>query len=95
MDKDTEESVKNCIFCAKSSKSFKSGPSPENKSTLDLPSLPWERLAIDIKGPMHDVPLCCRYAVVIIDLHSKWTEVFFYASVETKKVIEALNEVFS
>jgi len=95
MDKDTEEAVKNCIFCTQSSKSFRSGPPPERSTPLPLPNLPWERLAIDIKGPMYDVPSCSRYAIVIIDLLSKWPEVFFVSSVDTESIIKALKTVFA
>ena len=44
---------------------------------------------------MYDVPSCSRYAIVIIDLLSKWPEVFFVSSVDTESIIKALKTVFA
>ena len=40
---------------------------------VELPEGPWEKIAIDIKGPMPDKP---RFLPVIMDYYSKWPEVF-------------------
>ena len=63
-----EELVKNCYACTQASKSLKMGPSP-SKEGLPITTLAWERVAIDIKGPMYQLPASERYAIVLIDLY--------------------------
>ena len=94
LDSEVEEIVKRCVPCTETSKSFKGGPSPSSEK-LPLPNGPWDRVAIDIKGPMNHLPHQERYAIVVMDLYSKWPEVAFTSSVETNKVIEFLRFVFN
>ena len=94
LDCQVEEAIKVCVPCTETSKTFKGGPSPSSEK-LPLPNRPWDRIAVDIKGPMYHLPQQERYAIVIIDLNSKWPEVAFTASVETAKVIETLRFIFN
>ena len=94
MTKEAEELVRNCCACAQASKSLKMGPGP-SKESLPRPSMAWERVAIDIKGPMYQLPATERYALVMVDLHSKWPEVQFTSSTETYKIIKFLTSVFA
>lgn len=72
--KQAEELVQNWYTCTQASKSLKLGLSP-TKEKLPLPSMAWERVAIDIKGPIYHLPASERYAIVLNDLHSIWPEV--------------------
>ena len=94
MDKRIEEMINTCYVCQNASKTFKSGPKPSMEK-LPIPESPMQRVAVDIKGPMYHLPPHLRYAIVVIDLHSKWPEVTFVPNVETEKVIEALDDMFS
>ncbi len=60
-----------------------------------VPSAPWDKLSIDIVGPFETAAWNCRYALTLTDYYSKWPEVAFTASVETKQVTAFLNSVFS
>jgi hypothetical protein len=97
MGKQVEELIRDCYACAQASKSLKMGPSPskEGLPSLPIPSMAWQRVAIDIKGPMNDLPASERYAVVLIDLFSKWPEVLFISSTESHIIIQFLKSVFA
>ncbi len=57
--------------------------------------MPWEKLAINFVGPFETAAWDCIYALTLTDYYSKWPEVAFTASVETKQVTAFLNSVFS
>lgn len=94
MSTQAEEMVQKCYACSQATKSLKVGPAPA-KESLPLPSMVWERVAFDIKGPMNDLPDSERFAIVLVDLKSKWLEVQLVSSTETYKVVEFLKRVFS
>ena len=94
MDKRIEEKVNACSVCQSASKTFKCGPGPSHTS-LPRPETPMQRIAVDIKGPMYNLPSHLRYAIVVVELHSRWPEVTFVQSVETDKVIEVLQDLFA
>ena len=62
---------------------------------VDFPVKPWEKLAMDIVGPIEQGINECKYAITLLDYHSKWPEVCFTSSVTTSKVISFLKTVFS
>ena len=70
------------------------GPSP-SKEGLPITTLTGERVAIDIKGPMNQLPASERYAIVLIDLYSKWPEIQLVSSTETCKIIQFLKSIFA
>ena len=94
MTAQAEEMIKNCHACIHASKTLKTGPSPGRES-IPLPSMAWERVAIDIKGPMNDLSNSERFAIVLVDLKSKWPEVQFSPSTEATKIVEFLKRVFA
>ncbi|KAL1259226.1 hypothetical protein QQF64_009803 [Cirrhinus molitorella] len=60
-----------------------------------LPPDPWQKLGIDIVGPFDSGPSDCRFAISLIDYHSKWPEVAFALNVTAKVVTSFLHSVFS
>ena len=56
-----------------------------------MPSYPWEKLAVDIKGPLQSGP---KYLLVVVDYYSKWPEVFALDSISTKRIIRVLSKLF-
>ena len=94
LDSAIEDSVKSCSVCQeadKSAKFFSSLP----PAHVPKVSESWHKLSIDIKGPMYSNPRDCRFAIVLVDVFSRWPEVKFVPDVTSSKVIEFLEEVFS
>ncbi|KFD45720.1 hypothetical protein M513_13398, partial [Trichuris suis] len=55
----------------------------------------WEKLAIDIVGPLQNSRYGERFAITLVDYYSKWPEVKFSQNATTKDVIQFLKEIFS
>ncbi len=91
MDKLVEVKVTNCQLCSSLDKTAKASMVP----LQPVPSAPWDKLSIDIVGPFETAAWNCRYGLTLTDCYSKWPEVAFTASVETKQVTAFLNSVFS
>nr|XP_037276745.1 uncharacterized protein K02A2.6-like [Rhipicephalus microplus] len=93
MDSDVESLVRNCAVCKASDKSAKTVRAP--LEPVQWPEKPWEKLGIDIVGPMERAPPECRFAITIIDYHSKWPEVAFVSTITAQAVVKVLVEIFS
>lgn len=93
MDNHVEQLVKTCVVCQSCDKSAR--PTAAPMQPVAFPDNPWEKIAIDIIGPFEQAPITCRYAVTLIDYHSKWPEVFFARQVSTATVKNFLLQVFS
>uniref|UniRef100_A0A5S6R443 RNA-directed DNA polymerase n=1 Tax=Trichuris muris TaxID=70415 RepID=A0A5S6R443_TRIMR len=85
--------VRNCSTCQQMDKTVTSFHPP--LQPVPLPSAEWEKLGIDIVGPLNGMPYTQRFAVTMIDYYSKWPEVYFYQRATTKDVLNFLHEVFS
>ncbi|XP_064464128.1 uncharacterized protein K02A2.6-like [Ornithodoros turicata] len=93
MDAQVEHVVRSCGICQAADKTAK--PRTQPLTPVPFPSMPWEKLAIDITGPLEKASPDCRFAVTLVDYYSKWPEVFFSASVTSVTVITFLQQVFS
>lgn len=93
MDKEVETAVKNCSVCLEADKSAKTSPAP--MQPVEWPQRPWQKLCIDIVGPLEHVPQNNRFIITLVDYHSKWPEAYFCSSVSTSTVKEFLTGVFS
>ncbi|KAJ1204073.1 hypothetical protein NDU88_007854, partial [Pleurodeles waltl] len=51
-------------------------------------------IALDILGPIHGES-SVEYIIVVVDMFSRWPEVCFTKSIETKKVIRVLTDVIA
>ncbi|XP_064470125.1 uncharacterized protein K02A2.6-like [Ornithodoros turicata] len=93
MDAQAEKMVRDCSTCQSTDKSARTAPSPLHP--VPFPAKPWAKLGVDIVGPLEDCPHSCRYAITLIDYHSKWPEVSFASTVTTATVETFLRHVFS
>jgi len=87
-----ETFVKNCHICVQHDKTWKAKIPPVQP--ISWPEQPWTKLGIDIRGPHLRLPGRYRYAIVLIDYHSRWPCVKFVPEVTTKVVCEFLHRTF-
>lgn len=80
-------------MCLSSDKTAKTSAVP--LQPVPFPTVPWDTVAIDVLGPFETAVWDCRYALTLVDYHSKWPEVAFTASITTHSVITFLSSVFS
>ncbi|KAL0160057.1 hypothetical protein M9458_043782, partial [Cirrhinus mrigala] len=88
-----KEYIQACQLCLSSDKTANTSAAP--LQPVPFPSTPWDKVAIDVVGPFDTAVWDCRYALTLIDYHSKWPEVAFTSFVTTHNVITFLTSVFS
>ncbi|GFR18933.1 uncharacterized protein K02A2.6 [Trichonephila clavata] len=86
IDKDIEEAAKNCVDCAR----YKADSTKAKVHYWEYPSMPWERIHIDLPGPIFE-----HAFFLIVDAHSKCLEVYPMKATTTKKTIECLRDSFA
>ncbi|XP_055306964.1 uncharacterized protein K02A2.6-like [Sitodiplosis mosellana] len=87
MDIQTEEYVKKCRGCL-----LVSAPSaPEPLRRTELPSAPWQHLAIDFLGPLPSG----HYIFVVIDYYSRFKEVEIMTKIDSSETIKRLERIFA
>ncbi|GFQ83731.1 uncharacterized protein K02A2.6 [Trichonephila clavata] len=86
IDKDIEEAAKNCVDCAR----YKADPTKAKVHYWEYPSMPWERIHVDFAGPIFE-----HMFFLIVDVNSKWLEVYPMKTTTTKKTIECLRDSFA
>lgn len=91
MSTQVRETVANCTACAVSNENNTSRASP--LIPVDWPDKAWKKIAIDIMGELHGLPQ--RYAITVMDYHSRWPEVRLVNTVTTESVIEFVSELFA
>ncbi|XP_064477798.1 uncharacterized protein K02A2.6-like [Ornithodoros turicata] len=84
MDADVEAIIRACGICQRVDKSAKTVRAP--LCPVLLPDGPWEKIAIDVVGPIESAPLSCRFAITLIDYFSRWPEVCFANTVTASTV---------
>ncbi|KFD64425.1 hypothetical protein M514_04349, partial [Trichuris suis] len=62
---------------------------------VPFPSAAWDKLGVDIVGPLQGMSYGHRFAVTMIDYYSKWPEVHFCQQPTTKEVLNFFQEIFS
>ncbi|XP_071652203.1 uncharacterized protein [Temnothorax longispinosus] len=90
---DVEEWCKTCKVCVS-----KKGPLGKGKSPLQIYNVgaPFERLQMDILGPLPITTSGNRYLLVIVDCFTKWVEVFPIRNIRASTVAEVfVNQVIS
>ena len=60
---------------------------------VPLPNGPWEKVALDIKGPLTDGP--AKFLIVLIDYYSKWPEIYEVQKITKESVVNALMKCFT
>ena len=86
IDKDIENSVKNCQECAL----HQNNPKPITLHPWENARYPWQRLHIDFAGPF----LGSSY-LIVVDAYSKWPEVIPMNTTTSQNTIRALMTLFS
>lgn len=87
-----ENAVRHCYICQAADKSAKPVFAP--LQPVSFPEKPWDKLGLDIIGPLSNVPSDCRFAITLIDYYSKWPEVCFVRDVTSDAVITFLTSIF-
>lgn len=87
IDKNVEDFVRNCRGC-----SLVAAPNPpEPMLRKELPSKPWEQIAIDFLGPLPEG----ENLLVCVDYYSRYVEVVVMTDISTKATIDELVTIFS
>lgn len=87
IDQNVEDFVKNCRGC-----SLVAAPNPpEPMIRKELPSQPWEQIAIDFLGPLPEG----ENLLVCVDYYSRYVEVVEMTDTSTKATIDELLTIFS
>ncbi|XP_024117097.1 uncharacterized protein LOC112138718 [Oryzias melastigma] len=92
LQKDVTNFCKSCPQCQKTSSRF---PSKALLQPLPIISTPFERLGMDIVGPVKRSKYGNRFMLVITDYATKYPEVFALKSVKAKTVASCLVQFFS
>lgn len=85
MDESVMHFISSCHLCQASDKTAKVHSAP--LQPVSFPAEPWRKLAMDVVGPFESASWDCRYALTLMDYHSKWPEVAFVSSVSAKQVM--------
>nr|XP_054761486.1 uncharacterized protein K02A2.6-like [Lytechinus pictus] len=93
MDRVVEEAIKTCSICRENDKSQRTYNAP--MQSVPFPDSPWEKICIDITGPFEKAPPDKKYAIVVVDYHSKWPEVACCNTVTSRVVISMLESLFA
>uniref|UniRef100_A0A671YZ42 Integrase catalytic domain-containing protein n=1 Tax=Sparus aurata TaxID=8175 RepID=A0A671YZ42_SPAAU len=81
--------VKECVDCASRKTQ---GRQPCAPLQLSVTSRPFERVALDILGPLPETPEKNKYILVVGDYFSKWTEAFPLPNQEAHTIAKVLTE---
>uniref|UniRef100_A0A8C6P488 Gypsy retrotransposon integrase-like protein 1 n=1 Tax=Nothobranchius furzeri TaxID=105023 RepID=A0A8C6P488_NOTFU len=87
--KDVRAWVRECADCG-SVKMY--GGTPRAPLEQSLTSRPFERIAVDILGPLPETRLRNKYIMVVGDYFSKWTEAFPLPNQAAKTIARVLTE---
>ncbi len=55
---------------------------------MPTPTTAWEKLAIDVVGPLNNAPQGCRVPMTLIIYYSKWPEIAFAPDVTAATVVK-------
>lgn len=87
IDQDVEVFVRKCKGCA-----LVSAPTaPEPMRRTELPSQPWQHLAVDFLGPL---PLG-HYIFAVVDYYSRFIEVEVMKKIDSEQTIKRLKKIFA
>ena len=88
--KDVENFANECLECRTTERTHKNFRPPCHP--VALPRGPWEKIAIDIKGPMNNGG--SRYLLVCMDYYSKWPDIISLSDISSDCVIPELEKIF-
>jgi len=82
--------VRKCSACAKA----KPTHFPPVPSTSYVPDAPWEICSIDLAGPYCKGSKQTTVLLIVLDVYTKWLEIFPLRAATASKVIDCLNSCF-
>ena len=94
MYKDTEDWIKSCVECAKRK-------SPKQITKIEMhpiesPDTPFDKLGVDILGPLTVTSQGNKYIVVFTDYLTRWPEAFPIKKIDAKTIAKIfVNEIIS
>ncbi|XP_033760746.1 uncharacterized protein K02A2.6-like [Pecten maximus] len=86
IDRDVERYCRTCRSC----QIVGLPPPPEPVQSTDLPSGPWQQIAVDLMGPLPSGD----FLFVVVDYHSRYFEVEVIKSTTTDNIIKRLKKIF-
>lgn len=86
LDEQVEKCAKACIACQVNQNSPLKAP----LHPWAWPTTPWQRLHVDYAGPINSMMI-----LIIVDVHSKWPEVYMVNSMTARTTIARLREGFA
>ena len=91
LDREAEDLLKGCEVCAQHDGHVRKEKPP--LQPIPLPDGPWQRLMIDVIGPMRG-PQSERYGVVLCDMYSRWPEVALCPDATADTIVHFLEKLF-
>ena len=95
VDRDVTAAVLACDHCQASDKVLNQAVIKAPLQPVPYPDKPWSKVGVDIVGPIPGAPHSARFAVTVVDYHSKWAEAALTPSVTTEAVISVLSAVWA
>ncbi|MDD9361375.1 MAG: DDE-type integrase/transposase/recombinase, partial [Anaplasma sp.] len=93
MDEQIKHKVQHCAVCNATDRPVRAAPAP--LQPVQFPDQPWDKLGLDIVGPVDKAPQSQRFFIVLVDYHSKWPEVQHTSTATSATVIEFLKNIFA
>ena len=87
IDSDAEKHCRTCHGC----QVVGDGQAPQPMKRVEPPSGPWQDVAADFMGPLPTG----ESLLVVVDYYSRFYEVVIMRSTTTKKVVDALSQIFT
>ena len=91
LDQQVQEQVKACEVCSQHDSHVRKERPP--LQPIPLPNGPWQRLMIDVIGPLQG-PQVERFGIVLCDMYSRWPEVAFCQNATSEAIIQFLEQLF-
>ena len=86
LDSEVEQVVLNCKECTINQPLVHDTP----LQPVELPDKPWQKLAIDVFGPIKG-----DYLLTVMDYHSSWPEAIILPDIRSESIILGLADIFS
>ncbi|KRX36419.1 Uncharacterized protein T09_15470 [Trichinella sp. T9] len=86
MNKDIEMKVQSCEGCATAQKN----PAKVAVEPWEVADRPWKRIHVDFAGPVNE-----KMFMIVVDAHSKWSEVLHMPHITTELTIESLKAILA
>ncbi|KAF0290288.1 uncharacterized protein FJT64_011502 [Amphibalanus amphitrite] len=92
LDRQVRDLLKSCEVCSQHDGHVRRERPP--LQPIPLPDGPWQRLMVDVIGPMRG-PSSERYGIVLVDMYSRWPEVALCQDATADSICQFLETVFA